>query len=85
MRGGSARKGYLSQAKLYQSVRISPVEVYERIGKSVISVFKKAQNFGVITLTHFIAMKKSRKRSGFVIYFYIKDSPFKAVKWDAIF
>ena len=29
---------------------------------------------------HFVAMKKSRKRSGFVIYSYFKYSSFTAVK-----
>ena len=29
---------------------------------------------------HFMAVKKSRKRSGFVIYSYSKDSAFTAVK-----
>ena len=31
---------------------------------------------------HFMAVKKSRKRSGFVIYSYFKDSKFTAVKRD---
>ena len=65
------RKGYLFQAYLFQGVSkvgIFPVEVYERVGKSVISVRKKAQNLGLTDL--FMAMKKWRKRSGFVIYFY---------------
>ena len=54
--------------KVYQRVGIFPVEVYERVGKSVISVRKKAQNLGLTDF--FMAMKKWRKRSGFVIYFY---------------
>ena len=29
---------------------------------------------------HFVAMKKSKKRSGFVIYSYFKYSAFSAVK-----
>ena len=33
----------------------------------------------------FMAVKKSRKRSGIVIYSYFKDSPFTAVKRDAKF
>ena len=32
---------------------------------------------------HFIGVKKLRKSSGFVIYSYLKDSPFTAVKRDA--
>ena len=54
--------------KVYQRVGIFPVEVYERVGKSVISLRKKAQNLGLTDL--FMAMKKWRKRSGFVTYFY---------------
>ena len=34
---------------------------------------------------HFMAVKKSRKRSGFVLYSYLKDSAFTAVKRDAKF
>ena len=33
----------------------------------------------------FIAVKKSRKRSGFVIYSYFKDTAFTAVKRDENF
>ena len=54
--------------KVYQRVGIFPVEVYEKVGKSVISVRKKAPNLGLTDL--FMAMKKWRKRSGFVTYFY---------------
>ena len=32
---------------------------------------------------HFMAVKKSRKRCGFVIYSYFEDSAFTAVKRDA--
>ena len=32
---------------------------------------------------NFMAVKESRKRSGFVIYLYLKDSAFTAVKRDA--
>jgi len=34
---------------------------------------------------HFMAVKKSRKRSGFVIYSYFKDSASTAVERDAKF
>ena len=34
---------------------------------------------------HLMAVKKSRKRSGFVIYSYLKDSAYTAVKRDAKF
>ena len=32
---------------------------------------------------HFMGVKKLRKSSGFVIYLYLKDSAFTAVKRDA--
>ena len=32
---------------------------------------------------HFMAVKKLKKRSCFVIYSYLKDGPFIAVKGDA--
>ena len=47
--------------------------VYERVEKSFISVWKGQK-------MHFVAMKKSRKQSGFVIYSYFKYSSFTAVK-----
>ena len=54
------------------------VELHEsRIGKSVTQKSHKQM--------HFMAVKKSRKRSGFVIYSYLKDSAFTAVKRDAKF
>ena len=34
---------------------------------------------------HFMAVKKSRRRSGFVIYSYLKDSAFAAVERGANF
>ena len=49
----------------------------KRVGKSVISVCKKAQRFYKL---HFMAVRKSRKRSGFVIYSCLKDTAFTAVK-----
>ena len=48
-------------------VGISLVEVYERVGKSVISVCKKAH---VGWQIHFMALKNS----GLVFYWYFKDS-----------
>ena len=54
---------------------------FARAGKSVISVFKREQNG---SQTNFVAVEKSRKRSGFfLIYSYLKDSAFTAVKRDA--
>ena len=43
IQGGSAQKGYPSGLQVYKRVAISLVEAYQREGKSVISVCKKAQ------------------------------------------
>ena len=74
-------RGLLFQALgPYERVGISLIEVYEMVGKSVISVGKKAQKSYQM---HFVAVKKSRKLSGFVIYWYLKYcSTFTAVKRD---
>ena len=47
------------------------MEVYERVGISVISVCKKAQKGQQV---HFVAVKKSKKRSGVVVNSYFKDN-----------
>ena len=54
---------------VYERVGILLIEVFERVGKSVISVSRKAQNGKQI---HFMAEKKSRKRPGFVIFPFFK-------------
>ena len=59
------------------------VELYERIGKSVILVGR--ETLKGYKKMHFMAVKKSRKRSGFVIYSYFKDSTCTALKRDAKF
>jgi len=65
--GGIFARGYLQEGYLFQSlgiwrvVGISIVEVYERVGKSVISVCKKVH---VGWQIHFMALKNS----GLVIY-----------------
>ena len=51
------------------------------VKKSVISVCKKTQKG---CQRYSMAVKKSRKRSGFVIYSCLKDSAFTAVKKDAV-
>ena len=52
-------------------------EVYQREGKSIISDCKKPQKANRCIL----AVGKSRKRSGFVIFsYFIKDSTFTTVK-----
>ena len=54
----------------YERVTFSQVEIYERVGKSVIVVCKK----GPKGLTdEFYGYKKSRKPSGFGIDSYLKD------------
>ena len=58
---------------------ISLVEVYERIGKSVISVSKKVQK-GQQMHCNSMAVIKSGKGSGFVICSYLKDSALTAIK-----
>ena len=58
---------------------ISLVEVYERIGKSVISVSKKVQK-GQHMHCNSMAVIKSGKGSGFVICSYLKDSALTAIK-----
>ena len=68
--------------QVYDRVGILLVEVYESVGLSVISVRKKAQK-GLQIYSK--AVKKSRKRSGFVIYTYFKCSAFTLVKRDAKF
>ena len=51
---------------VYERMRILLVEVFERVGKSVISVSKKAQNGQQI---YFSDEKVLRKLPGFVIFF----------------
>ena len=48
---------------------MSLVEAYERVGKSVILVCKNPQKGQMI---HFIPLKESRKRAGFVIHSFLK-------------
>ena len=60
---GRFERGTFFTIQVYKSVGIALVEKYERVGKSVISVCKRAQKGYQM---HFISVKKSRKRSGFV-------------------
>ena len=71
----SPERGILFRLQVCERVGILLVEVYERIVKSVISVYKKAQNSKQI---HFMVVKQSRKRSGFMIYPCFKDNAFTA-------
>ena len=58
-------RGLLFQALgPYERVGISLIEVYEMVGKCVISVLKKAKKRNQM---HFVAVKKSRKHSFVVL------------------
>ena len=74
--------GYFFMLQVYDGVGRLLNEVYERVGKSVISVCKKAQKDQQL---HFMAVKMSRKHSGLVIYSYLKDNAITAVKRNAEF
>ena len=77
------KAGYIFQAmKGFERVGISLVEVYERAGRSVISGSKKAQK---VSQMYFMALKKSRIHSGFVVYSYFKDSKFTVFERDGKF
>ena len=67
---------------MYKGVEMSIAEIYERVGRSVISVCKKAQKGQQMTFT---AVKESRKRYGLVIYSHLKDSVITAVERKAKF
>ena len=56
--------GTLFRLQVYERVRISIVEVHERVGKSVTSVCTKAPQKQM----HFMAVKKLKKCFCFVIY-----------------
>ena len=81
---GYTRKGYHFRLQVYERVGISLVEVYDKIGKTVISVGKRAQK-GLTDALHAWLWKELSKPSCFVIYSYFKDSTFTAVKRDAKF
>ena len=70
--GGGARiMAYTGRLQVFETERvvILLVDVYETVGTLLGD--KKAQK-GL--QMHFLIVKKSRKRSGFVIYSYFKDS-----------
>ena len=71
-------RGTFFRRQVYERVGISVVEVHERVGKSVISVVKKPSKKQM----HFMAVKKSKKCSCFVINFihYSKNSAFTEIK-----
>ena len=55
--------GTFFRLQIYERVGVLLLEVYESIGKSVVSVCKTSQMAS--EQMHFIAVKKSRKPSGF--------------------
>ena len=61
-------RGTMFRLRVYDRVTgISLVEVYERVGKSIISVLLKDPKIKRLT-DAFMAVKKSRKRSGLLIF-----------------
>ena len=70
------KMGTFFRLQVYERVGISLVEVNERVGKSVIVGLTDEEFCGFI---------KSRNRSIFVIDSYLKDSAFRAAERDAKF
>ena len=64
---------------MYDRQEMSLVEVYERVGKSVISVSKKAQK-GQQMHYNSMSVIKSGKEFGLVICSYFKNSALTAIK-----
>ena len=67
--------------QVYERVGISLVGAYERVGKYVIWVCERDKGL----TDEVYSFIKSKKRSIFVIDFYLKDSAFTAVKRDTKF
>ena len=59
----------LCQVLFHRIIIFELVKVYERVGKSVTSVCKNTQKDKQM---HFMVVKRSWKRSDFVIYSYLK-------------
>lgn len=64
-------------------IRISPVEVYERAGNSVILVWKKTQKDGMTDA--FYGCENVVKTFWFEVHSHLKESAFVIVKRDAKF
>ena len=77
------KRGTFFRLQVYERVGILFVEVYRRVGKSVIWVCERAQ--GDNRYINFYGFIKSRKSSIFVIDSYLNDNAFTAVKRDAKF
>ena len=63
-------RGTFFRFQVYEGVGISKVEVHGRVGKYVISVVKGPKG---LTDMHLMAVKKSTKRSVFVVHSHFKD------------
>ena len=83
IRWGSAQKRYIFRLQVYERVGISLVEVYKRVGKSGCHLGLWKAPKGVTD--GFYGFIKLRKRSIFVIDSYLKDSALRAFKTDAKF
>lgn len=63
---------------------ISLVDVYKRVGKSVISICIRSPERSLKELTGaFMVVKMSGKSPWFEVYSHLKDTAFVAVKGDA--
>ena len=69
-------RGTFFRLQIHERVEILLVEVYERVGKSVIWVCERDKGL----TEKFYGFIKSRKRSIFVINSYLNDSAFTVVK-----
>ena len=75
-------RGIFFRLQVYEKVGVLLVEVYERVGESVIWAVKRSKGLP----DEFYGFIKLRKRSIFVIDSYLSDSAsFTAVKRDAKF
>ena len=69
--------GGLYEGAPHETSTFFRLQVYERVGEFVISVGKKAHKEWQM---HFMTVKKSRKRSAFVIYLYLKTVHLRQLK-----
>ena len=78
---------------IWKGAFIWSLTVYERLRNLLVEVYKKGGeifHFGLLKgpksyQMHFMAVRKLRNRSGFVIYSYLKDTVFTAFKRDGKF
>ena len=75
----SPGKDTFFRTRVHKRVGISIVEVYERVGKSVVLVCNNGYQM------HFCQQNSSKKRSAFVSYSYFKNRAVTLVKRDVKF